>query len=398
MHQLSTTVALSAQAPAILVFRSALLGDFILASPALTLLRKLYPQHRIVLLTTPSANKAIRDSAKSYSPADRTPWVKLAMPHLIDEVVALDLDFKPGYLWSIRKQLRAYRPSSIFMLVDPGAPWPGRIKKWALLSLLAGPAPIYGWRAMGSLNGDRARLHAQGHLPHHVHGPLHFAKELSPPLAYGEQDVTFDLRAPVDARTWAMQWMADNVPPGRRAVFVAPASIQPHKRWPVESFRSLLEQLHALHEDLHFVIIGTAGDREIGQVLRDRLPGHLSIVAGQCNIAQSAALLQLGSLLVGNDGGAMHLGDAMGTRVVSIVPGIEYPNSIEPWNNRHRAVRHPVPCAPCYSFTVCPQGHSRCMTDLPVQAVLDRCIEALAEDTQTPRPSAPAAKTRPAAP
>jgi heptosyltransferase-2 len=73
----------------------------------------------------------------------------------------------------------------------------------------------------------------------------------------------------------------------------------------------------------------------------------------------------------------MHLGDAMGCKVVSIVPGIEYPDSIEPWHNKSLAVRHAVECSPCYNFNTCPKGHKRCMTELPVGRVLQRCISVL---------------------
>ena len=77
----------------------------------------------------------------------------------------------------------------------------------------------------------------------------------------------------------------------------------------------------------------------------------------------------------------MHLADAVGATVVSIVPGLEFPDSIEPWHNIDRAIRHPVPCAPCYSFTCCPEGHNRCMKELSIAAVLRQVRRALADGT-----------------
>ena len=106
-------------------------------------------------------------------------------------------------------------------------------------------------------------------------------------------------------------------------------------------------------------------------------PDRILSLAGGSSIAQSAALFARCDLVVGNDGGAMHLADAMGARVVSIVPGLEFPESIEPWHNQDRAVRHPVECAPCYSFTYCPVGHNRCMIDLPIERVVEQCLRAL---------------------
>lgn len=94
-------------------------------------------------------------------------------------------------------------------------------------------------------------------------------------------------------------------------------------------------------------------------------------------VAQLAALLAKCVLLVGNDGGAMHLGSAVGCPTVSIVPCLEYPGSVEPWADRHRAVRHAVDCAPCYSFASCPKGHNLCMKDLPMAAVWRECASVL---------------------
>ena len=65
----------------------------------------------------------------------------------------------------------------------------------------------------------------------------------------------------------------------------------------------------------------------------------------------------------------MHLGDAMGAKVISLIPGIEFEDSIEPWNNKDNAIRLPIVCAPCYSFLSCPLGHNKCMTDISVESV-----------------------------
>ena len=363
--------------PAILVFRSAALGDFVLAAPAFRMLRLAYPGHRIVLLSLQSANRAIRESVAKYSPTHAMPWVELVVPHLVDEVVAFDGRIAPTALWNLRARLGSHRFAAAILFLDPGAPWAGRIKKLLLLTLLIGPIPIFGWRAKGSLNGDRAALKRAGLLPHHVHGPLHFLEELSPPRAYGENDVRFDLRPNQQALDWARAWVQQVVPSAHRIVFVAPGSIQPHKRWPLEAFAKLCAALLVRFDDIFLVIIGTMADRDLGAELLTIEPRRMANLAGATDVPQCAAVFTHGSLLVGNDGGAMHLGDAMGCPVVSIVPGIQYPDSIEPWNSRRLAVRHDVPCAPCYSMMSCPLVHNRCMRDLPLDRVLKNCLAVL---------------------
>jgi ADP-heptose:LPS heptosyltransferase len=367
----------------ILVFRSAALGDYILATPALAALRQQYPHSRIVLLTTQAAQKAQRDKVAAYTGGEkRVPWVTLTVPHLVDEVVSVPNVQSVEGLRAGRALLKNQRFSRAVLLLDPAAPWLGRFKKLVMLWALLGPVPVLGWRGRGSLNGDRAALKSRGLLRHHVHGPLHFLSEMKPPRQYADADVRFDLRPGEDAHQWAQGWMTEHAPFGEatRWIAVAPGSIQPHKQWPIDKYRALCVQLAEQHPSAAFVIVGGPSDAALGLQLQDALGSRRClIVAGQSSIAQSAALLARVHLLVGNDGGAMHLGDAMGARVVSIVPGLEYPDSIEPWHNRHRAVRHAVPCAPCYSFTHCPQGHNRCMVDLPLEPVAAQCTAALQE-------------------
>jgi heptosyltransferase-2 len=302
----------------------------------------------------------------------------MATPHLLDETLVVpDLASVKGIRLA-RTELKDRKFECALMLLDPASPWPGRLKKWAMLKLVTGGAPVLGWRAPGSLNGNRERLRAAGRLGHHVHGPMQFLREMRPPRTYAEQDIRFDLRPDAAAKAWAGAWALQHAR-GLRLVAIAPGSIQPHKRWPIERFETLCRSLLEAHADVVMAVLGTPGDGELGARLAALAPGRVHNLAGRSSIPQSAALLALSTLLVGNDGGAMHLGDAMGVRVVAVVPGLEYPDSIEPWHNRQRAVRHLVPCAPCYSFDHCPLGHNACMRELPVEPVLQQCLQALAE-------------------
>lgn len=363
----------------VLVFRSAALGDFVLASPALRMVRQTWPDARVVLLTMQSSIAAIRASVAQYSPGKPLPWVEFARPHLIDDVVLLDHHASLSGLLRLRRLLRQQHVDQGVLLVDPGAPWPGRIKKLLLLRFLLGGVPLAGWRHPASLAGNRAKWHAKGMLPHHVWGLMQFLRELRPPRPITENDVRFDLRLPADAEQWADQlWAEHGLAQGPGPVLAfAPGSIQPHKRWPLEKFLALGRALLAEQPGARLLVVGTPFDAELGQAVSQAFGERVLNLVGKTGVSQLGALLKRCDLLVGNDGGSMHLGDAMGCKVVSIVPGIQYPDSIEPWNHRAFAVRHPVGCAPCYDFLKCPLGHNRCMVDLPVEAVLTTCRRLL---------------------
>jgi heptosyltransferase-2 len=362
---------------AILVFRSAALGDFILACPALQLLRKLFPNAKLILLTTQSASAEQRAKVAQYAgDTSMVPWVELAKPHLIDDAVVIDKLQSLRDFARIRRLIAKHKPDAAVLLLEPAAPWLGRLKKLLLLRTLIGAAPVLGWRGQGWFHRDRGRLYKRGLLDHHVRGAMQFSRELVPPVESRDLEVVFDLRPDSAAIAWAEEWIATRSLAGASLIAIAPGSIQPHKRWPLEKFKQLCEIL-VRELQATFVVIGTRGDAGLARELVGVAPDRIIDLTGRTTIAQSAALLARCVLLVGNDGGAVHLGDAMGTKVVSIVPGLEYPNSIEPWHNKQLAVRHTVECAPCYSFTSCPAGHNRCMTEIPVEIVLGKCREGL---------------------
>lgn len=367
----------------VLIFRSAALGDFILATPALAQIRRHFPGRHLVLLTTTSADETHRAKVAAYAgsaPAmqRRLPWTAMATPHLIDETLVVPNLASIGGIRLAREELRRHTFECALMLLDPCSPWPGRLKKWMMLKLVTSGAPILGWRGRGSFNGNRERLREAQLLGHHVYGPMQFLREMRSAGQVTNTEIQFDLRPDAEAIKWADAWI-EQYATGRRLVAVAPGSIQPHKRWPLDRFEKLCHSILQKYPDILMVVIGAPGDVELGVRLQELNPLRVHNLVGKSSITQSAALLARTSLLVGNDGGAMHLGDAMGTRVVSIIPGLEYPDSIEPWHNRQRAVRHPVACAPCYSFAYCPQGHNNCMRELPVEPVLYQCNLALEE-------------------
>jgi heptosyltransferase-2 len=354
------------------------LGDFVMSVPALEKLREAFPGRRIVLITIQTTQKKTQQLVASYSGGSSSmPWVNLVIPHLVDDVVVLESLSSWQDVRLLRERIGGYSFEAGVLMVEPCTPWLSRIKKLLLLHWVLLGVPLYGWRGRGSLNVNRANLKVSGLLKHHVHGPLQFLAELTPPRIYADGDLKFDLRPGAAAVTWAQAWLEKRELVGRRLVALAPGAIQSHKQWPKESFQALLRRLLSQYADVAVLVVGTPNDRPLGELLCAEAPARVFNVAGESSIAESAALLAHVLLLVGNDGGAMHLGDAMGCKVVSIVPGIEYPDSIEPWHNKELAVRWPVDCAPCYSFTSCPQGHQRCMRELPVDLVWSQCQKVL---------------------
>lgn len=60
-------------------------------------------------------------------------------------------------------------------------------------------------------------------------------------------------------------------------------------------------------------------------------------------------------------------------KVISLIAGIKYLASVEPWNNKDLAIRRSVYCAPCYLFTSCLQGYQKRMREIPMTVVIAKC-------------------------
>ena len=362
----------------VVVFRTCGLGDFILSVPAFLRLRERFPEAHIVLVTMSTTNVAVAAKVASYAGGiNASPWIGLMPSGVIDEVVTLPSLRSTKALLHAGRALRRRKTMLVVQMMDIGIPWKRRLKKLAFAALLVGAVRQVGWRLPGAIEQRRVPT-VDPDLPHHVHGPLHAFRELDGPNAYDDKDIGFELVPGTGAERWADDWLSNHAP-AHPLIAIAPGAVHPHKDWPIDKFVAVASVLLRKYPEARIVVTGTKTDAAKAEQLIKLSPARIFSTCGTASIPQSAALLARCLLVIGNDGGAMHLADAMGTRVVSIVPGLEFPNSIEPWHNIDRAVRHPVPCAPCYSFTFCPEGHNRCMKDLPVAAVLDQISRAMDE-------------------
>jgi ADP-heptose:LPS heptosyltransferase len=94
--------------------------------------------------------------------------------------------------------------------------------------------------------------------------------------------------------------------------------------------------------------------------------------------------LEKAALFVGGDSGPAHLAAASGTAVVGLL-GPTSTIRFRPWGGHCRVASLSYPCSPdvvrtyrdrCWS---CPFTEPRCLTELPVETVLDECHAALAQ-------------------
>jgi lipopolysaccharide heptosyltransferase II len=149
------------------------------------------------------------------------------------------------------------------------------------------------------------------------------------------------------------------------------------RRWPQPSFARLAQRL--AHEDhLPVLLIGSRGEREYTEQVclaagepTGRAPINL---AGELSTGELAALLTRCAVFVSNDSGPMHIAAALGTPTVGLF-GPETPLLYAPLGARVRALYRPPACSPCINVhenkeASCIWGFPRCLVAIEVEEVI----------------------------
>jgi lipopolysaccharide heptosyltransferase II len=124
------------------------------------------------------------------------------------------------------------------------------------------------------------------------------------------------------------------------------------KRWPLDHYRELVEQLVTV-ANVCVLLIGGSDDAELNARLIEGLSNGRADVfnlAGKTSFGESAALIQACTLFIGNDSSPMHLAAAVGTPVIAIF-GPTSPQEYGPYpldDPQHVSIWHNPKGRPCF--------------------------------------------------
>ncbi|MEK6323473.1 MAG: lipopolysaccharide heptosyltransferase II [Acidobacteriota bacterium] len=121
------------------------------------------------------------------------------------------------------------------------------------------------------------------------------------------------------------------------------------KQWPIERYREVIATVIAERPDAQIILFGSAAEDGMIRDLARGLEGRISLAAGKTSVKQVAALIEQCDLLVCNDSGLMHAAVAVGTPVVAIYGPTDIRRT-SPLGDRHTVIRHELPCSPCFKL------------------------------------------------
>ncbi len=154
------------------------------------------------------------------------------------------------------------------------------------------------------------------------------------------------------------------------------ASFGPAKCWPADRFAAVCDRL--VEEcGARVVLTYGPGEQSVARQAIDAMRHQPLVMQDPAiTLSQLKSLIRRSDLLLCNDTGPRHLAKAFGVPVVTVF-GPTWPQWTDTDYPLERIVRVDVDCGPCQK-PVCPLGHLKCMTGIPVEAVFAACRDLLA--------------------
>lgn len=324
----------------ILVIHQGALGDFILALPALSALRRTYPEARSVLMGYPRILQLAE--GRFYA----------------EEIYSID-----------QKGMASF-------FVREGPLDRGLTQFFGGFGLIV----VFGKNGEGTLIGNlkrvcRGRILHVNPLPNWDDG-VHLSDHLLNQIGrYGipPSEKTPRLYLREEDREWGRGfWTGKGVSREERSniIVLHPGSGSRKKLWPLKHFVNLLHYLQSKSGRKFLVILGPAEGLEIQQTFTTLNSPHVMIAKG-LSLVQLASVMETCHLFIGNDSGISHMAAALGLPTLAIFGPTDH-RVWSPKGERVAILRREIPCSPCAEerFFLC--RDRQCLNLISVEDVLKR--------------------------
>jgi len=331
------------------------LGDCVLMTPAVRLLKERHPHLRLSVLV----ERPFRD-------------VFAAHP-LLDDVLVLERGrtklqtYRQRLLMARRLRREGYDlvlnyhggSTSLLLMAASGARYRAGYARFRsprrYTHLLESPERFFGGRPLHTVEHQAALLFALGvPVPDRIPPlELHIAPAVRPPVLH--------------------RLAGEALPPGE-FLLVHPTATQETKRWPEDQFARLIGMLQR-HESRPVAMTCGPGEESIPAGINARLPVPVPVLSG-LTVMELAAVIEAARLFIGCDSGPAHLAAALGKKSC-VIFGSSNARAWHPWQTEHRLVRLPFPCNPCPGYRCEVFGQPRCILGIEPEMVLDAVRELI---------------------
>lgn len=149
------------------------------------------------------------------------------------------------------------------------------------------------------------------------------------------------------------------------------------KTWPKEYFATVVNELNQKYNAAFFVV-GAPGDRAYSDEVIKEIGLPVENFCGDTSLTDLAALISKVDLFVTVDTGATHIAATTGVKMVTMY-GCTSPKRWHPFNKNARVMSYDPECCPCsYGENECPYlPKPKCLYEVTPNKVLDACLELM---------------------
>lgn len=344
----------------ILIIRPSAMGDIVMASPLLAVLRSAYPKARIVWLVEPGLADLLRHNRDLD---ELILWPKGEWNRLLREKRFLELLRRVA---AFRRELRSHH---FDLAIDAVGLAKSRFLLW-----LAGAQRSVGFASKEpgaflldlkvSKENDDSRMSSE-------------YREMI--IALGLDPGPFLPKIVVSAEDGIIaRQLLESIGASREYLVFAPFTTRPQKHW-FNARWSLLAGELADKFGKSVVILGGPSDAGQGEEIAAQ-SGSSAVyhLCGRTTLGQSAAIIEHAALLIGVDTGLTHMGSAFAVPTLALF-GSTCPYRTTP-SPRTRVLYDAPACSPCRRKPTC-HDHFDCMRALTVEKVVAAATDLLARES-----------------
>ncbi|MDD3087146.1 MAG: lipopolysaccharide heptosyltransferase II [Candidatus Omnitrophica bacterium] len=330
----------------ILVVRTDRIGDVLLSTPVIKVLRDNYPHAFIAVMVSPYSKEIV----------DENPY--------LDEVVLYDKDAKEkGWFSSIKFARKLSRSKfDLAIILHP-------TNRVHLIAYLAGIPKRIGYdRKMGFLLTDKFSHKKQLGQKHELEYNLDLLKDLG--LKINDKSLFMPIRPA--SEEWAADFLKlQGIKEIDRLLLINPAASCPSKIWPANRFAEAADRLVKRY-GLKVIIVCGPKDILIAENVLAQMKAPAYSLAGKVSLSQLASLLKRSVLFISNDSGPVHIASALGVAVISIFGRKQSGLSPRRWGPvglRDKVLHKDVGCLDCLAHN-CKKDFA-CLKAITVEDVLE---------------------------
>lgn len=154
-----------------------------------------------------------------------------------------------------------------------------------------------------------------------------------------------------------------------------------NRRWEPEKFAELGRLLIQNH-NAKILIFGGPTEEQLKKYIADQIQHPNVLIVSTPSIIETAATMKFCNVFTTNDSSLMHIASALQLKVVAII-GPTNPSYIHPWKTEYKIVSLHLDCSPCFVYSPRPLICNRddvkfkCIRELKVERVYNAVIELL---------------------